>query len=199
MRKFLEMIIIAIALLTLVDLLDAKESRNYYYVSNEKENVNLSQFSKDLDYVLKINKHISNTDIVDIIDSTETYYKRTKLTKKDFLSICAWESRLKKNMVGRIDKNDKGICQINYFTWRYFRKKNYIEGEWKDIFNIEYNMHVASVILMKHREQLKKIFPKFDKKDIDLLLILSYNKGVNGVRKIVKKNMHYIINVRRMK
>ena len=102
--------------------------------------------------------------------------------------ICAGESRFKKNITGIKDKNDKGIMQINKKTYDYFKKIGLIYGEWKDIFDIEYNIDIASVILKKYRRDLKRIFPNKTKKEIDKLLIESYNKGVVGTTKIVEQD-----------
>ena len=179
MKDILKMIfmcmIIAIFFLTLVDLL-----------ASEPQKLDLIDFSKQIDFILKVNSEVSVDDIVTISDAFVDSFKRTGLTKFEFMAICAWESRFKKKAVGRVNPADRGICQINYNTWKYFKKKGYISGEWKDIHDIQYNICVASVVLMRHKQHLKKIFPKKSKKELDKLLIESYNKGIGGVKKIVK-------------
>ena len=169
--------------------------------ATESHKFNTSDFTKQVDFILKVNPKASVDDIVTISDAITDSYFRTGLSKIDFMAIAASESRFKKNAVGRIDANDKGLFQVNYYTWKYFKEKEWIAGEWKDIFIVEYNTHVASVILMKYREHIKKIFPEKSSKEINKILIESFNKGVNGAKRLYKKGLKlsYYEYVKRMR
>lgn len=176
--KIFEYLLITLSFLLFFSLMEAKDKF----------------YSDSVRFIFKVNPKISPLDVIEITNSIKLYSIRTGLSKIDFLSICGWESGFKKHIVGRKDKNDKGICQINYNTWKWYKKKGWIEGEWKDIHNITYNIHVASVILMRHRYHLGRSFPNKTTKELDKLLIESYNKGVRGVKRIIKnggKLMYY--------
>lgn len=178
MKDILEMILVCLLIglffLTMVDL--------FASVPHEFD---MDEFSKQVDFIIKVNPKVSVDDIVAISESIDRHYKRTGLNKFIFMAIAAGETQFTKNAIGKINKNDKGLFQINKRTYDYFHKKKYIEGVWKNIFNIEYNTYVASMVLNKYRKDLKKIFPKKSEKELDKLLIESYNKGVGGVKKIV--------------
>ena len=201
MNDILKMIfmcfVISILLLLTVDLLG---SETYYNESEHKKHL-YKDFNEQLEYIFAINPKVSVEDAILIIEAIDDSYFRTGLTKLDFLLICGWESRFKKNTIGRIDKNDKGICQINRNTWVHFKEKEYINGDWTMIFDIDYNIYVSSIILMKYRERLLKIYPNKNSKEINKILIESYNKGVGGTKTIVKNEgkFDYYKNVMKMK
>jgi len=155
------------------------------------------------DFVLAFHPDISFKDMRAIVKGVNKHYKRTGLSRMNFYSICAQESRFRKNAVGKENKNDIGLCQINKHTYKYFKKIEIVSEEWNPdkMKSIEFNIEVASLILERYRKRIEKRYPKKSKEFIDMLLINSYNRGVGGAILEFKKDgsLGYYEDVKRWK
>ena len=134
-------------------------------------------------FITSVNPRIEFADIGKIVKSVNKNYKRSGLTKMEFYLIIAQESHFKKDAVGRINKNDIGLMQINKYTYRWFRedvKKDLPPWDVKKLKGIAFNVFVASIILEKYHKILKRRFPDKSPESVKALLINAYNRGVGG-------------------
>jgi len=128
---------------------------------------------KFYDFVYIINPNISIKDYNNLKDSIEKYNKETRLTNIEFLAVCAHESLLVRKASS--PSNDYGICQINLGTARFLNGK---PVDIKHLYEIDFNIMLASKLMKLNLAEIDKIFPDETEGFKKLVLISSYNMGV---------------------
>ncbi len=150
-----------------------------------------------------MNHSIDRYDALLIIQAVNHHYKKTGFRKSDIYAIMAHESGFRKDAVGHIDPDDRGICQVNKHTYQWLVSKYDMPYEWTRMFEIHYNIKMATLLLQDYRKKVREEFyinahPEKDLKDFeDTILIGSYNKGIRGTKRHLdaQKPIRYIDHV----
>ena len=142
-----------------------------------------------------------------IISAVDKYHPLVEsfISKETFYEIMALESRFKTTALSK-DKQDTGLFQIRKSTYRLLYKAGWITLYEPDRLNeIEYNMYVATVLLRVKKIEVLRNFRVNDKKKLEKLILISYNKGINQLKEDYyvdgRKDLHnykYIKKLRRL-
>ncbi|NCC70758.1 lytic transglycosylase domain-containing protein [bacterium] len=125
------------------------------------------------------------------------------LSKKHVYMIMANESHFKQTAVGKNESghNDKGLFQINKQTYYHMVKNGIIHDEWGKIFVAKYNIKIGLMVLNQKIKTIKNKIPIKDENHLPLMVLIAYNKGVNGLINDIKdgrEDYHNYIYIKRL-
>jgi soluble lytic murein transglycosylase-like protein len=175
--------------------INALEKANKQITELTQKITDMEHKEKTYELMKFINPELAYQDMENINKALKEA-KQTKLDDQIILALCSIESGLNKKQVSSTD--DHGLCQINRATYNYLANTGKIKKEWEKIYEVDYNISVAILILKLYRAEIEQKYPKFDKKFIDIALLSSYNKGIRGMQKQLMNGDTYVEKVMNM-
>jgi hypothetical protein len=159
----------------------------------------------EIKFIKKVNPKISHSKAMFIKNSIDRYFYliESDFDKETLYRIAGNESRFKHKTISKT--KDHGLFQINRYTYLSLCKQNIIRYNWKKIYTIEHNTEVAIILLKEKIKEVKRNFPKMNKKRFSWLVSISYNKGLKQLmedfyedKRYDLENYKYIRKLRRL-
>lgn len=186
------MIGIMMFILPIIIIITARQNENILQQENQalfenhvKYIKKIGQEKRDIQFILSVNPEIPYQDIFKIKPAFEKYSKNSGISAKKFMAICAHESKFNKKAVSKTD--DHGICQINRSTYGMIVRQHKMKYEFSRLYEIDYNVMIASLVLADIRTSLEKIYKSSARSVIDVYQIMWYNDYMNNFNTDYKK------------